>query len=239
MIKAVLFDLDGTLLHVEQEVFLRGYLKLWGPRVAHLVDPQRFIQQLMASTMVMTSSNDPTRTNQQVFFDDFLPKVGVPAEKLMPILNDFYERDFGKVRSVVKADPAARQAVEAVLARGLDAVVATNPVFPISAIRQRLSWAQVDDLPFKLVTSYEDFHFCKPNPEYYLEIAERIGRRPEECVMVGNDVEEDLVAAGVGMCTYLVEDHLINPKGVKPKADHVGTLTQLAEFLGTAEFGAL
>jgi len=239
LIKAVLFDLDGTLLHVDQQEFVTEYLKLLAPRMAHLMDPRKFVHDLMASTMVMTSDRDPSRTNEEVFWSDFLPRVGVPAEQLMPILDDFYEREFGQVRWVAKADPAARQAVEAVLARGLDAVVATNPVFPRSAIRQRLEWAGVADLPFRLVTSFEDFHYCKPNPEYYLEIAERIGHRPEECLMVGNDVEEDLAAASLGARTYLVQDHLINPRGVEPKADHTGTLAELAAFLGRAEFGEL
>ncbi|MHB9145523.1 MAG: HAD family hydrolase [Symbiobacteriia bacterium] len=239
MIKAVLFDLDGTLLPLEQETFLREYLQRLAAKVAGLVPPDRFVKQLMASTLAMTANREADRTNQQIFAADFYPKLGVPEETLMPILEDFYERDFGNIRTIVTPDPAARQAVTAVLARGLDAVVATNPVFPMTAIRQRLDWAGLADLPFKLVTSYEDSHFCKPNPEYFLEVASRTGRQPESCLMVGNDVGEDLVAASVGMRTYLVKDHLINPSGAKPKADHIGTLAELAAFLRSPEFGVL
>lgn len=239
MLKAVLFDLDGTLLPLDQDAFLHEYLKRLSVKAAGYAPPDRFVKQLMASTLNMTANREPDRTNQQVFAADFYPKLGVPEETLLPVLEDFYEVEFGKIRTITKANPAARQAVKAVLARGLDAVVATNPVFPISAIRQRLDWAGVADLPFKLVTSYEDSHFCKPNAEYFLEVAERIGRQPEECMMVGNDAAEDMAAASVGMRTYLVKDHLINPTGEAPRADHIGTLAELAAFLNSPAFGSL
>lgn len=239
MIRAVLFDLDGTLLRLGQETFLREYLKLLSAKVGGLVPADRFVKQLMASTAAMIGDNDPARTNQEVFFADFFPKLGIPRETLMPILDDFYEQDFGKLRRIAGADAAARRAVQAVLARGLDAVVATNPVFPISAIRQRLEWAGLGDLPFRLVTSFEDFHFCKPNPEYFAEVARRINRDPAECLMVGNDVEEDLVAASVGMRTYLVTDDLVNPRGIEAKADHTGSLSEAASFLTSEEFSRL
>jgi len=49
--------------------------------------------------------------------------------------------------------------------------------------------------------------------------------------MVGNDVKEDLAASTVGMKTYLVTDCLINPPGLEPKADYVGTLDELSDYL--------
>jgi len=119
----------------------------------------------------------------------------------------------------------------AVLELGLEVVVATNPIFPIHAVRQRIDWAGLGDINFKHVTSYEHCHFCKPNPDYYREIVDRIGRQPQECLMVGNDVEEDLAAAKIGMKTYLVTDCLLNSKKLDFTTDYQGTLQELADSI--------
>ncbi|QDR81031.1 HAD family hydrolase [Sporomusa termitida] len=228
MIKSVLFDLDGTLLPLNQDLFLQAYLNQLGARVANVADPKKFIKQLLASTAVMISSRDEAKTNQQVFFEDFLPNIGVAPEVLLPVIDNFYETEFVLVKPTTKTSSDARRAVMAVAELGLDVVIATNPIFPLNAIRQRLDWAGVGDVDFTLVTCYEECHFCKPHPEYYLEIAERIGRLPVECLMVGNDVIEDLAAAKVGMKTYLVTDCLLNSQAVAAKADYQGTLAELA-----------
>lgn len=229
MIKTVLFDLDGTLLPLEQEEFAHEYFKSLSMRIGNLIDPKKFIQQLLSSTEAMVRNRDKNKTNQQVFFEDFMPNIGVAAEVLVPVFDDFYENDFVRIKPVTKPSTAARQAVNAVTGLGLDIVLATNPIFPLNAVKQRIQWAGLEDVSFKHITSYEDCHFCKPNPEYYWEIAERIGRKPEECLMVGNDVEEDLAAAKTGMKTYLVTDCLINAKKLDFKADYHGTLQELAQ----------
>jgi FMN phosphatase YigB (HAD superfamily) len=38
-------------------------------------------------------------------------------------------------------------------------------------------------------------HSTKPNSRYYSEILERIGRSPDECIMVGDDWGNDIVPA--------------------------------------------
>ncbi|WP_371381580.1 HAD family hydrolase [Sporomusa aerivorans] len=232
MIKSVLFDLDGTLLPLDQDAFLREYLRLFGIRVAGIVEPKKFIDQLLASTMIMIGSNDRTKTNQQVFFEDFLPNIGVDEAVLLPVINDFYKTDFCAAKVTSSENAAARRAVTTVALLGLDVVVATNPVFPLAAVKQRLGWAGLSDIKFSHITSYEHCHFCKPNPEYYLEVARRIDRKPEECLMVGNDVEEDLIAATIGMKTFLVTDYLLNQKKLAYTADYQGTLQELAESIG-------
>lgn len=228
MIKSVLFDLDGTLLPFDMHEFSQAYFTHLGEKIAHLIEPGVFIKQLLASTGVMVANVDKERTNQQVFSDHFFDAVGLPEEVLLPVINDFYEKDFALLQRVTRREEAARMAVTAALSAGLDVVVATNPVFPMVATRQRIEWAGLGDIAFKLVTTYENSHFCKPNTEYYKEIVEKLGCQPEECLMIGNDVEEDLAAAKIGMKTYLVTDCLINAKGMDFNADYTGTLQELA-----------
>lgn len=206
MIKTLLFDLDGTLLQVDMGVFLPAYLKVLAPRAASALDPRRFAADLMASTQVMVRNQDPAKTNQEVFIADFFARTGLDPEAWLPVFDDFYRTDFHQLRPLTAPHPVARPLVEAALERGYEVVIATNPVFPRVAIEARLEWGNLAGLPFRLITSYEVMHFSKPNPRYFTEIMDKLGRQADECVMVGNDAGEDLTACKVGMKTFLTKD---------------------------------
>ncbi|HHW13732.1 MAG TPA: HAD family hydrolase [Firmicutes bacterium] len=210
MVKTLLFDLDGTLLDVDMEVFLPAYLKALAPRVARALPPQRFVADLLASTAAMVRNEDPSRTNQQVFLADFFGRTGLRPEEWMPVFDDFYRTDFHRLRSLTAPRPVARRLVETAVELGYEVVVATNPVFPLIAIEARLAWANLAGLPFRLVTSYEIMHFSKPNPRYYAEILDMLGRKADECVMIGNDAGEDMVACQAGLKTFLTREGRID-----------------------------
>ncbi len=231
LLQAVLFDLDGTLLRVDTAEFMTEYLREVGRAVSPVVDPGRFIDALLASTEAMRANRDPSVTNAQAFWADFRPRLKDCIDALEPVILDFYTNKFNRLSRVAQPCPGAREAVEAALDRGLRVVLATNPVFPLSAIRDRMAWAGVEDLPWEFVTSYEEMHFCKPHPEYYLEVADRLGVPAEKCLMVGNDPGEDLAASGVGMRTYLVTDHLKDSGQVEFNPDLVGSLADLTDWL--------
>lgn len=194
-IRAVLFDLDDTLLENNMDRFLKEYFNLLTPHMAHLVPPEKFISALLHATYAMIRNGDPAITNRQVFIDDFFPRVGWKAEEMMPLFDDFYAVQYDKLRSLTRPNPSARAAIQTAFDTGCDVVIATNPIFPETAIRQRMEWAGVSDFPFKLITSYEVMHTAKPNSRYYLEILEHIGRSPDECIMVGDDWGNDIVPA--------------------------------------------
>jgi len=235
VLKAALFDLDGTLLRVNTAEFTAEYLKEVALAVTPAVNPDFFTRALLASTSVMIGNRDPGVTNQEVFWKDFRQRMGNRFDNALPFFEEFYASRFQELSRVVRPGASSRPAVEAALGRGLRIVLATQPVFPAAAVQHRMAWAGVDELPWDFVTSYEEMHFCKPHLEYYLEIASRLGVDPRECLMIGNDVQEDLVAASVGMRSCLVTDCLINTQNVDYNVEWSGPLSHLADWLAGAD----
>jgi FMN phosphatase YigB (HAD superfamily) len=220
---------------MDQKEFTENYLQLLAGRMAHLVKPKRFVEQLLASTAAMVGDVRPEFTNKQILEAHLSSRLGIAKNKLVQTFEDFYESDFWRLKVVAHPSPAARSAVMATLKQGMMAVVATNPFFPLSAIQQRLEWANLADMPFALVTSYETSHYCKPQTAYYQEILAWINCRPEECLMVGNDIEEDLIAAKLGVKTYLVTDWIVNSKNLNPVPDYHGSLAKMADFFADSD----
>ena len=128
--------------------------------------------------------------------------------------------------------PFLRMAVT-VVALGLTVALATNPIFPMVAQTQRLSWAGLKENDFIHITAYENSRHCKPNPEYYKDIMAELNLGPEECVMVGNDVGEDMIAEKLGMKVFLLTDCLINRKNEDISKYPHGGFKELADFLNS------
>jgi FMN phosphatase YigB (HAD superfamily) len=229
MLRALLFDLDGTLLRVEsEEVFFRRYLTELGGRFAHVMAPERFVGAVMAATRTMIVDRDPARTNREVWAADFFSRTGLDHDQLLPQFLAFYRDVFPTLRGSAGPMPGAAEAVNAARTRGLDVVAATNPVFPRVAIDERLRWAGFLPGQFQLITSYEHMHFCKPHPEYYLEIADAIGCPPAACLMVGNHPIDDMAAKLAGMSTYLVSGEGTPAAGSGPVPDYAGPMSGVA-----------
>jgi len=224
-IRAILFDLDGTLLDSNMDVFLPHYFEMLTAHMAHILPPDDFIAHLLQATNAMIA-NDGSATNEKVFADVFYPLVGQPREKLEPIFMDFYAHDFPSLRQHTHRKPEARQVVQQAFDLDCDVVIATNPVFPAVAIEQRLEWAGVADFPYHLVTTYENSRAAKPNLAYYEHILGSIGQRAEMCLMVG-DEDGDMVAAHLGCLTFLVPGPRTELGPATPGPTYRGTLTDL------------
>lgn len=212
MFKAVLFDLDGTLLDIDMDDFLKHYFtKMISMASGEGYQEARHLaERIFQSTAVMIANRDSSRTNEEVFMADFYQHWPYSPEQFTPFFERFYEEGFPTLQSYCKPFPGVARMMDQLYSKGIKVVIATNAVFPKSALMDRLEWAEVGHHPYDLITSYEIMHFCKPHLEYYEEICDRISVHPTECLMVGNDVGEDIIAGKLGMKTFLVENRLID-----------------------------
>ena len=211
--KAVLFDLDGTLLPMDMDVFVNGYFRFLAEKmIPHGYEPGELIKAVWGGVAAMVK-NDGSCLNDEAFWKYFCGIYGEEARQDIPIFEDFYANDFQKAKVFCGFAPQAAEVIRLVKEKGLRPVLATNPLFPDVATRSRIRWAGLEPEDFELYTTYENIGYCKPNPDYYREILRRIGLAPEECMMVGNDVGEDMIAETLGMKVFLLTDCLINKTG--------------------------
>lgn len=230
-IKAVLFDLDGTLVPMDQDVFVEDYFKRISAKLApHGYEPKQFIDTIWKGTYAMIKNNSE-KCNEDVFWDF---AVSVYGDKILadkPLFDDFYETEFDKVKAVCGFNPKARETVYKLKEMGYRVALATNPIFPERATRWRIGWAGLEPTDFEFYTTYENINSCKPNLAYYIEVAKRIGIDPAECLMVGNDVGDDMVAENVGMKVFLLTDCLINKTDEDISKYPNGSFQQLMEYI--------
>ncbi len=210
MIKAILFDLDGTLLPMDQENFTTSYFKLLAKKLQpHGYDAQELVKAIWEGTASMVK-NDGSRSNEEAFWNRFVELLGERAREDKHLFEEFYAVDFQQAKEFCGYNPLAQKAVMRAKELGYRVALATNPIFPEIATTSRAAWAGLNVEDFELFTTYENTGLAKPNPKYFLEVANRMGLKPEECLMVGNDAREDVVAQKIGMQVFLVTDCLIN-----------------------------
>ena len=205
MITTLLFDLDDTLLGNDMGTFLPAYFERLAGYFTGAAGGERLVPEMLSATQAMLANMDPERRLIDVFSDCFSEGTGWARAEFQPRFDQFYAGAYRELQSLTTRRPEARQVVEWAFARGYQVAIATGPMFPLGAIRERLRWAGLDDLPFALVTSVDTSHFAKLRPEYYAEVLARLGRRPDQAVMIGNDWDNDILpAAALGMHTYWV-----------------------------------
>lgn len=229
-ISTVLFDLDGTLIESHMhDGFITAYYAALAECVADVLPADELVAQLRAATKAMVV-NDGQVTNEQAFCARFYPLRGRSQEEMQPVFDRFYREEFGRLRELTEPVPGARDVVQKAVDLGFRIVLATNPLFPESAIRQRMEWADVHDLPWELVTSYENSRAAKPDLRYFRDIVAHLEVRPEECLMVG-DEDWDMVAAKIGCRTFLVPGLATGRTELSVEPNFTGDLKALGAYL--------
>ena len=232
-ITTVLFDLDGTLLPMDQDAFIQAYLGGLVKKIApHGYNPDEVVKAVYAGMKAM-STNDGSNTNEVAFWNAFTGILGEKVREDMPIFDDFYRNEFQEVKNICGFLPEAKQTVQKLKEMGYRVALATTPMFPSIATESRIRWAGMEPDDFEIFTTYENYHFCKPSLNYYKEVIEKLGVKAEECLMVGNDVGEDMITEELGMKVFLMPADLINKVGKDIEQYPQGDFEDLLAYIKT------
>lgn len=216
---------------MDQEKFVNVYFKMLAAKlVPYGYEPQQLINAILAGIEAMIK-NDGSQLNEDAFWKRFVDIYGDKVLADKPVFEDFYKNEFQDARSFCGFNPKAAENVRLLKDKGYRVVLATNPLFPSIATESRIRWAGLEPSEFDLYTTYENTSYCKPNLDYYRDILKRINCRPEECLMVGNDVGEDMVVEALGMQAFLLTDCLINTQKKDITAYLHGSFEQLLSML--------
>ena len=236
MMLTLLLDLDDTLLNTNQPVFIPAYFQALAQELAPHVAPERMMRALLIGTNLMNESEDFSRTLKEVFDAVFLPNINVPRDKILPAVESFYDNVFPTLQKLTSQKPEAKSFVDWALAQGCRVAIATDPLLPRKATYHRIRWAGLDPEQFEVVTTYEDFHFSKTHHAYYAETLGRLGWADGPVLMVGNDMERDIIPAQkLGLATYYVNGEFTPLMENRAQ----GSLSDLRTWLESADMQSL
>ncbi len=221
-VEAVLFDLDGTLINVDMQLFVADYLHRLTKRLADLDDPLRVTKVLRSAVAIMLNATAGEKTMEELLYAELAAQCGIDGTEYRARFELFCEDDLSELQPLVQGHPRARNLVEACLERGWQPVLATNPIFPKEVVDARLDWGGLVDLPFAIITSYEKARFCKPHAGFFRQVAEELSVPTEACLMVGNDTQHDLSAGQYGLQTCLLTPWQIDRPGARFLPDWQG-----------------
>lgn len=230
-VRAVLFDLDGTLLGVDMQQFIPAYLDGLAVRLADLAHRRQVARVMREAVIDILTRVDGRQTLEERMLVYLKEHLEIPAERYQAALDAFCQENLDELHPLIQGHPLATELLAASQARGWQIVLATNPIFPRRIIDARIAWAGLDANQFTFITDYETSRHCKPHREYFHEVLDRLKLPPEACLMVGNDTQHDMAAGRAGLLTCLLTPWLIDHRETRFPADWQGSHEELLSLL--------
>lgn len=231
-ITTVLFDLDGTLIRMDQDEFIRMYFVSILGKLGSLGYDTSVMRTALEGAVVATLRNDGSLSNEERFWETFDSLSGGLAQRVGGEINSYYNEEFNSViEATCSSYPRAGEVLDRVKAKGLHPILATNPLFPMVATHARIRLGKMSADDFEYITAYENSSYCKPNPLYFTELLTKLGISPDECVMIGNDTRDDFSAHALGIPVFVLTECLINTQRVDLSAYPHGGFDELLAFI--------
>jgi FMN phosphatase YigB (HAD superfamily) len=228
-LNTILFDLDGTLLPMDMILFEKMYFEELAKDFSDIMSPKELAKNIWSSTKLMVENTEYI-TNEEIFMSHFITKMNVNLPILQKRFDDFYDSGFLKIKELVLDIKCIKESVSILKLKGYTVVLATNPLFPEKAIHHRIRWAGFEPEDFSYISTFEKNHYCKPQLKYYEEILKDIDKKPYDCLMVGNDVQEDIIAKKLGIKTYLITNNLLHRTAEEVITDYTGEYEDFYKF---------
>ena len=229
--KYILFDLDGTLLNLDTDELVSRYFKTMTEfLIKNGYDAEKIIAGIQSGTYAMIK-NDGSITNEEALAQAFIKSYPCDINDFNNLMNRYYTEEFDKIKSIVTYEEETKLMITKLKENGYKLILATNPLFPRIATLKRISWAGLSSDDFEIITTYEKEYFSKPNTKYYESIINRINVKPNDCIMVGNDAEEDMCAEDIGLDVFLIKTNLLNRKNRDISKYKQGSLKDFENFI--------
>ncbi len=226
----ILFDLDGTLLPMDLDKFMKLYFGHLGEFFKDKVNPELMMKYVLKATETVITVNDG-RSNEDKFMETFSEFTKDNYEYFRDGFLTFYQTAFSNVQASTYQSSEMRESVTLLKEKGYKVAIATNPLFPMVANVERIKWAGFEPEEFDYVSCFEDSFSTKPHTMYYQGVLDKINKQPENCYMIGNDIKDDLAAKKLGIETYIITNHLVNSHNLENNSDHTGTYQDFLEFV--------
>lgn len=203
----ILFDMDGTLLELDESGFEAEYMH----RAKVFFEQQspekgKYIVKGIGQSVKAMRHNDTSYSNEEIFWQCVEEASGLQRHVLRPLFVQYYSSTYAQIGDTYQANPDTIQIVETLARKGYELVVATNPMLPQIANEYRLHWCQLEHINWREITGFENYSRCKPDPQYYQQICNRLHIKPQQCTMIGNSLHDDFPATEIGMDFYLLLD---------------------------------
>lgn len=231
MITTILLDLDGTVLSMDMDLFMKIYFSEMSKAFSDLPEDRDVAKNIWVAIDATIKNTDPGLCNEEVFMDTYAKLISGDINDHKQRFDAFYDAGYLKAKDCVHENEWMGRSIRLLQEKGYQLVLATNPIFPLKAILHRITWAGFEPEEFSYISSFEKNHYCKPQIKYYEEVLNQIGRIPEECLMVGNDVQEDMIISELGVKTYLIDNHILNRTTEPIQVDYQGDYEAFFNFV--------
>lgn len=187
MLKAVIFDVDGTLLDTE-----RIYMQAWKEAAAE----QGYV---MPDELLRKTRAVDAKVAAQIFEEEI--GNGFSYQKTRPIRVRIAEEIIERESPILK--PGVLELLSFLREKGIRLSVASST--KTKTTKEHLQINGIADW-FEVIVGGDMITKGKPNPDIFLKAAELLGEAPENCIVVEDSPAGIRAGSAAGMKTVLVPD---------------------------------